>query len=138
MEQDIKSIMELLQKGVITPEEAETMIKAISKNESFTDSATRHVKSVGEKIGEGIDDVTPKVKSLLKNCFEVTANFSQKMADKLNEEKAYEDEMFEDDEEFEMEFDMDIDFDSDSEMDLNDEDESSEEIIELLTKEDKE
>ncbi len=129
MEQDIKSIMELLQKGVITPEEAETMIKALTKGESFTDSAARHAKSFGSKVGESIDEVTPKMKSMLKNCFEATASFSQKMAEKLNEEKVFEEEMFEEDEEDlfdEEDFGFDVDLD---------EEETSEGIIDLVTKE---
>ncbi len=124
MEQDLKSIMELLQKGVITPEEAETMIKALNRNESFADSATRHAKTFGTKLGEGIDEVAPKMKSLLKNAFEATATFSQKMADKLDEENKTE-EMFEEEDIFSEESE-DFGFDV--------EDETSEEIIDLITK----
>ncbi len=126
MEQDLKSIMELLQKGVITPAEAETMIKALNRSDSFTDSAARHAKSIGSKVGEGIDEVAPKMKSLLKGAFEATASFSQKMAEKLDDEKATEEEMFEDDE-FECDEDEDFGFDLE-------EDETSEEIIDLVTK----
>ncbi len=123
MEQDIKSIMELLQKGVITPEEAETMIKALNRSESFSGQATRHAKSIGSKIGDGIDEVAPMMKSALKSCFEATATFSQKMADKLNEEKAYEEEIFEEEEIFNEDEDFGFDVED-----------TSEEIIDLVTK----
>ncbi len=122
MEKDIRSIMELLQKGVITPEEAEVMIKAINTKESFADTATKHLKGVGGQIGEVIDEVTPKVRSIFKKCFQETADFSQKMASKFEEEQAYEDDMFEEDikEDFSAEWDLD-------------DNSTSEEIIDIVT-----
>ncbi len=126
MEQDLKSIMELLQKGVITPQEAETMIKALNRSESFTGTATKHAKSIGTKIGDGIDEVTPMMKSALKSCFEATATFSQKMVDKLKEEETqeemFEEEIFSDDEDFGFDVEESVE-------------ETSEEIIDLVTKE---
>ncbi len=126
MEQDLKSIMELLQKGVITPAEAETMIKALNRGETLAGSASKHARSIGTKLGEGIDEVAPKMRSLLKSAFEATANFSQKVADKLDDEKVVEEEAFEDEEDI---FSEEDDFGFDVE-----EEETSEEIIDLVTK----
>lgn len=133
MEQDIRSIMELLQKGVITPEEAEKMIKALNKGETFSGKANKTAKEFGAMVGEGIDDVTPKLKGALKSCFEATAKFSQKVADKLSEEKAFEEDVFESDD---VDFDLeDDDFDV-TDFEETEETETSEEIIDLITSED--
>ncbi len=86
MEKDIRSIMELLQKGIITPEEAEKMIKEIQGTTDYSRKATETAKNIGEKIGGVIDDIAPKTKGVLKSVFQATADFSQKMANKMDDE----------------------------------------------------
>ncbi len=108
MENDIRSIMELLQKGIITPEEAERMINEIQGNKDYSRKATEAAKNIGEKIGGVIDDVAPKTKGVLKSVFQATADFSQKIANKLDDEnfgkqKGFDDSFFNDS--YESDFD---------------------------------
>lgn len=87
MEQDIKRILELLQKGVLNQEEAEKMINELSKGQSKNHSERKSNKGVGEKIGQSIDSILPKVKGVMKKGLIATADFSKNMADKIDDDE---------------------------------------------------
>lgn len=94
MDKDIRKIMELVQKGILTPEDAEKMINEINLNNSS--DIRNSAKKVGNKIGDGIDSVAPKVRYGLKNCFKTVGDFSHKIASKFEDSSTgFSDEQFE-------------------------------------------
>ncbi len=103
MDETIKKIMELVQRGVLTPEDAEKMIKEIKNQGNFVDSAVKTAKDIGNKVGEEIDNLSPKVKKGLRDSFVALGYFGHKMATKFEEKQfGYEDDIFDD--EFDVEY----------------------------------
>ncbi len=125
MENDIRSIMELLQKGIITPEEAEKMINEIQRNKDTSRKATETARDIGGKIGGVIDDFVPMTRKALKSIFQATADVSQKMAEKMGSDngeskKGFDDSYFSNG----YESDFESDYETKSTSDTNESKES--------------